>query len=173
MTHCLHDLVRHNLWATQQILDACQHLDEATLNSTAPGTYGTILATLRHMIDSEMSYLYRLIGAGSDRPWQAGEVVALPVLMERVASLTPIWEQFLASDVDTERLVEGRGSDHRVFEIRAGIVMTQAFHHANEHRAQICSILGAQGIEPPDVSAWGYGLATGRYTQVGNAAPAQ
>ncbi len=26
------------------------------------------------------------------------------------------------------------------------------------------SILGARGFEPPDVSAWGYALATGRMT---------
>ncbi len=42
--------------------------------------------------------------------------------------------------------------------------LAQAFHHASEHRAQICTILGALGHEPPDVSAWGYALATGRMT---------
>jgi hypothetical protein len=35
-------------------------------------------------------------------------------------------------------------------------------HHANEHRAHVCTILGALGHEPPDVSAWGYAGATGR-----------
>ena len=38
----------------------------------------------------------------------------------------------------------------------------QAIHHANEHRAHVCTILGALGHEPPDVSAWGYADATGR-----------
>jgi len=31
-------------------------------------------------------------------------------------------------------------------------------HHGNEHRAQVKSMLGAGGIEPPGVSAWGYGM---------------
>jgi hypothetical protein len=40
--------------------------------------------------------------------------------------------------------------------------LTQTFHHANEHRAHVCSALGALGIEPPDVSAWGYADASHR-----------
>ena len=44
----------------------------------------------------------------------------------------------------------------------AGVFVTQAFYHASEHRAQICTILGALGHEAPDVSAWGYAEATGR-----------
>jgi hypothetical protein len=51
-----------------------------------------------------------------------------------------------------------------VFAFRAGVDMTQALHHANEHRAHICTILGALGHEPPDVSAWEYALVTGRMT---------
>jgi uncharacterized damage-inducible protein DinB len=45
------------------------------------------------------------------------------------------------------------------------VILTQLFHHANEHRAQVCTILGALGHEPPDVSAWGYAGATGRTWQ--------
>lgn len=44
----------------------------------------------------------------------------------------------------------------------AGIFITQALHHANEHRAHLCTILGALGQEPPDVSGWGYALDTWR-----------
>jgi len=54
MAHALHDPVRHNAWATAQVLEFCRGLDEQTLNATVPGTYGTIIATLRHMIDCEL-----------------------------------------------------------------------------------------------------------------------
>ena len=53
MAHALHDPVRHNAWATTQILEFCRGLDEQTLNATVPGTYGTIIATLRHIIYCE------------------------------------------------------------------------------------------------------------------------
>jgi len=62
MAHALHDPVRHNAWATMQLLEFCRGLDEQTRHATVPGTYGMILATLRHTIDCEMESLYRLLG---------------------------------------------------------------------------------------------------------------
>jgi len=164
MGHGLHDLARHNAWATEQVLEFLQGLDEPTLNSTVAGTYGTIIETLRHIINSEAGYLFRLTGAWSEYPWQRDEAVGLDVLAERAAVLATTWEQYLAGDVVIERLGEARGDDGEIFAVPAGVFITQALHHANEHRAHICTILGAQGIEPPDVSAWDYAFTTGRST---------
>lgn len=164
MSHSLHDLFRHHTWATTQLLTFCQGVDEATLTATAPGTFGTLIETLRHLIDAEASYLYRLTGAWSAYPWPRDEPVGLPVLAERVALLATTLENFLAGEVDSERLGEARGDEGEVFAVRAGVFIAQAIHHANEHRAHVCTILGAHGIEPPDVSAWGYALASGRMT---------
>ncbi|MGH2559875.1 MAG: DinB family protein [Thermomicrobiales bacterium] len=164
MEHGLHDLARHNAWATAQLLTFCRGLDEPTLEATAPGTFGTIIETLRHIVDSEMSYLFRLTGAWPERPWPFDEPVGLDVLTERAALLETTLERFLAGDWDSERLGEARGDEGEVFAVRAGIFLTQALHHANEHRAHVCTILGALGHEPPSVSAWGYALATGRMT---------
>ena len=49
MAHGLHDPLRHNAWATIQILLFCRRLDAHTLHATVLGTYGTIIATLRHI----------------------------------------------------------------------------------------------------------------------------
>lgn len=162
MGHALHDLTRHNAWATDQVLSFCQGINQADLQATVPGTYGTIIQILRHTIDSESSYLFRVSGAWEQVPWKGGEEVGLETLAERAAALAATWEQFLSTDVDTERLGEARGEDGDVFAVRASIFITQALHHANEHRAQVCSILGALGHEPPDVSGWGYAQASGR-----------
>ena len=124
MGHALHDLARHNAWATSQLLEFCRGLDEPTLNATVPGTYGTIIQTLRHIINSETSYLFRLTGAWSEYPWQRDEVVGLDVLAERAEVLATTWEQFLAGDVDTERLGESRGDEGEVFDVRAGVFIT-------------------------------------------------
>jgi uncharacterized damage-inducible protein DinB len=160
----LYDLARHNAWATGQILATCRGLDEETLNATVPGTYGTIIETLRHVIDAEAGYLYRLTGAWPTHPWPDDEAVGLDILAERAAQLATTLEEFLAGDWDDERLGEARGDEGEVFAVRAGVFLTQALHHANEHRAHICTILGARGHEAPDVSAWGYAYATGRST---------
>src|SRR5689334_14139814 len=100
MGHALHDLFGHNAWATAQVLATCQGLDEATLQATVPGTFGTILETVQHLIDSEASYLYRVSGAWPDHPWRGDRAVGLDVLAERAIVLAATWEQFLASDID-------------------------------------------------------------------------
>ena len=162
MPHGLHDLARHNAWATARLLTFCQELDPTILNATVPGTYGTVIETLQHLIHSEASYVYRLTAASPAHPWRDDHAVELGVLTERAAVLASTLEHFLTGDWDNERLGEARGDNGDVFSIPAGIFFTQILHHANEHRAHVCTILGASGFDPPGVSAWDYATATGR-----------
>ena len=162
MGHVLDDLSRHNAWATAELLRYCRELDAATLDATVPGTFGSIIETVRHLVNSEASYLYRLTRAWPAHPWPGDAAVGLDVLTERAATLASVWERFLAGEVDPERLGEARGDHGELFAVPAGVFITQAFHHANEHRAHVCTILGALGHEAPELSGWEYAQATGR-----------
>jgi uncharacterized damage-inducible protein DinB len=164
MGHGLHDLARHNAWATLQLLDYCGELDSSMLNATSPGTYGAILETLQHIVDPEASYLWRLTGAWPAHPWQDDEAVGLDVLAERATILGTTLDRFLAGEWDSEVQAEARDDDGEVFAVPVGILLAQALHHASEHRAHVCTILGAQGYQPPSVSAWGYAFDSGRAT---------
>jgi uncharacterized damage-inducible protein DinB len=159
MTHALHDPVRHNAWATTELLEFCQGLDQQTLNATVPGTYGTIIATLRHIIYCEIDFLERLLGHSPTDPWQLGETTKLNALIEHAALLATDWEVFLASDVDSERPLP---PDEGTNTIPAGIVVAVMLYHGSEHRGQICTILGALGHGPPDLTPWAYAFASGR-----------
>jgi uncharacterized damage-inducible protein DinB len=159
MAHALHDPVRHNAWATTQILEFCCGLDEQTLNASVPGTYGTIIATLRHIIYCEIDFIDRLLGREPSNPWQMGETTGLDALIELAAQLATDWEVFLASDVDSERPLPPDEGDEP---IPAGIVIAVVLYHGSEHRGQICTILGALGHEPPDLTPWAYAFASGR-----------
>src|SRR2546425_13075778 len=44
---------RHNAWANRALLDACRELSKEQLGATAEGTYGSVLATLQHIVDAE------------------------------------------------------------------------------------------------------------------------
>ena len=159
MTHALHDPVRHNAWATTQILEFCRGLDVQMLNATVPGTYGTIMATLRHIIYCEIDSLERLLGQEPSNLWQLEATTGLDWLVERAARLANDWEIFLAGDVDGERpLPPEEGTEP----IPSGIVVAVVLYHGSEHRGQICTILGALGHEPPDLTPWAYAFATGR-----------
>lgn len=162
MGHQLDDLFNHNAWATAQIIEFCQGLDESALNATESGVYGTVIETLQHIVNSEAGYLFRVSGAWPEYPWDRDEVVELDLLSERANLLATTWKHYLAGGVDNEWLGEARGDNGDVFAVPAGIFITQAIHHANEHRAQICTILGSLELEPPDVSAWGYAMDSGR-----------
>ena len=70
MAHALHDPVRHNSWATSTDPGVLPGRGEQTLNATVPGTYGTIIATLRHIIYCEIDFLDRLLGREPSDPWQ-------------------------------------------------------------------------------------------------------
>jgi hypothetical protein len=40
----------------------------------------------------------------------------------------------------------------------AATILTQLVMHGVEHRAHIGTILGANGIEPPDLDSWSHGI---------------
>lgn len=164
MTHALDDLARHNTWATASMIRFCMDIDREILDTPVPGTYGSVMATLRHMIDSEMSYLFRLTSAWGKHPWQAGEPVNLDMLLERTGILGDAFAAYLATGLDLERRGEARGDRGEVFSVPAGVFITQIFHHANLHRSHVCTQLSVQGIQPPDFSAWDYAIETGRST---------
>ena len=156
------DLARHNAWATAQVLKTLGGLDDTVLNATVPGTYGTIQETIQHLVYSEGSYVFRLTGAWPAHPWKDDWNVGLGVLAERSATLGETLVRFLSDPWDSDKLGEARGDDGKVFAVPAGVFLTQIFHHANEHRAHICTMLGTLGHDVPDVSGWGYSKASGR-----------
>lgn len=162
MTHALDDLAGHHAWANAGIIAFCANLDDEVLNREVAGTYGSVLATLRHMIDAEMSYLFRLTGAWEQRPWAEREPVTFDTLAQRATILGDVLVAYAATDIDPERTGEARSDKGEVFAVPAGVFLTQVFHHANLHRGQIGTQLGVQGIPAPDFSAWEYAIETGR-----------
>jgi uncharacterized damage-inducible protein DinB len=161
MSQGVHDLIRHNSWATAQVLAYCRDLDEFALNATVPGTYGSIVATMTHLVSWDSAYLSRLAPQLGIERWSEEDGVSLEILIERAAILATWWEAAFADGIDFDRMGEGSGPDGDVFTMPFSTFFTQAIHHANEHRAHVCTILGALGLGTPDVSSWGYSMATG------------
>ncbi|RPJ45605.1 MAG: hypothetical protein EHM21_09270, partial [Chloroflexi bacterium] len=64
------ELIRYNNWANAQVFAACQKLTEEQLAASAPGAYGSIHATLGHMIAAEADYINRLTGNGPLPPFR-------------------------------------------------------------------------------------------------------
>ncbi len=162
MNDGLLDAFRHNAWATGDLLRVCQALTETQLQTTAPGTYGGVLATLQHVVRSEAGYCARLTGEEPSWDRRAEESPSLGELTGRVDELTTRWEQFLATPFDAERTFVIRWDDGLDYDVPAGVVLVQALHHGNEHRTQVCTTLSAIGMAPPELGVWEFAEATRR-----------
>jgi uncharacterized damage-inducible protein DinB len=151
----LDHVLRHNTWANGAIIEFCRALDPAKLETASPGTYGTIERTLQHLIGGQQWYVQLLtgerIGPGLRRD---GPRPTLDVLEAVAAGTGERVVSVAASDDPARRIEMNEGRTSTV-----GVILAQLVHHGNEHRTQITTILGANGIEPPPLSAWAYGRA--------------
>ena len=65
MTHPMLRQLRHDVWATDKLIEHCRQLTPEQLQFSVPGTYGTVLRTLQHIVSSDEGYLIRLLGAAA------------------------------------------------------------------------------------------------------------
>jgi uncharacterized damage-inducible protein DinB len=155
------ELYRHKTWATLRLIEHCQRLGDDDLDAILPGTYGTIRETLNHLVRSEEGYFARLTGERLSEPL-GKEPVSLGELADRIGRLGSRWEE-LAEDAelpDRELITNDR------WRVPGRVVMAQAIHHAGDHRTHVLSILGARGLEVPELDVWDYAVATGHMTEV-------
>lgn len=153
------DAFAHHTWATLELIDVCESLEEAQLLFAAPGTFGSILATLRHLVGADGFYLSVL----------APELV-LPIdemslglgeLRSAVEHYGTVWARLATRDLDVQDVLEERDDDGYVRDAPVSIRLAQALHHGTDHRSQICTALSALGVTPPDIDVWRFGLQSG------------
>src|SRR5690348_4993336 len=53
-------MFEYNAWANTRLLDFCAALTAEQLDSTVPGTFGSIGRTLQHMVGGQDVFLWRL-----------------------------------------------------------------------------------------------------------------
>jgi uncharacterized damage-inducible protein DinB len=162
----LTDAFAHHNWAMLRLLDACAELTDEQLATTVPGTYGSIIDTMRHTVGADSWYLFRL--GFVDEPIAEADEAALDVagcraLAERHA---PLWEAVAAADIDPDEVVVARRDDGSETHAPKGLRIAQVLHHGTDHRSQICTALTSLGIEPPEIDLWAYGGESGRVTEI-------
>ncbi len=150
--------MRHNSWANQELLAFCAKMPPAQLEWTAAGVYGTIHATLQHILGAEAGYLHSLTGGELPPGGRLPEtLVSLGRLTDLAKSNAGRIEKVLATEKDPDRKIT-RPSGAIV---PATVIVTQFIHHGSDHRAHVGSILGANGLAGPNLDAWAFGRAIG------------
>jgi len=154
------ELHRHKTWATLEVIELCQRLAPELLDATLPGTYGSIRDTLRHLLRADERYFFTITGEDTSAPEDAG----LGALAESFKHRARRWEAVFQDPMVADKDVTTRWGT-----CKALAPMAQSIHHADDHRTQVLSILGAQGVEVPDLDIWVWGTREGYVHETVNA----
>ena len=147
-------------WANQAVYKLIIALPDDALKAYATDPDWTVGEILRHIASSSGGYGARLKGIDA-------EVLVRPKTMQELQAIA---KQLLSNDA--ELLVLADIADEKMAVIREGetthwmrsTIVTQAIHHATEHRAQAVSALEAKGFKAvnlDDYDVWAYEINNG------------
>lgn len=160
----LEDPFEHHVWATLRLLDTCLTLSPEQLETSVPGTFGSIIETMRHLVGADASYLFVMNSGLTPEIEEAQmDLAELRVVMERAG---PAWSSLLAQDLDPDAVVVRHRDDGSESHAPMGIRLAQVLHHGTDHRSQVCTALTALGVEPPAIDAWDFADQAGRLAEI-------
>jgi len=167
MTISMDRMLMHMAWANQKTFSHLETLPQESLKAFATNPEWFVAEIVHHIVDSADNCAFRISG--------------IPILtkpgnspiddVEQISDLARIKEQ--AAKVDKALLECVKLDDIQIeFENYSGklvkrwrsTILSQAIHHATEHRAHIASALEAKGFTPvnlDNLSLWDYEIETG------------
>lgn len=167
MTIELNRLLAHMAWANQKTIEHLQTLPEDSLKAFATNPEWFVAEIAHHIVDSADHYAFRISGKpaltqpGDECIDDVNVIADLAKLKEQAAKVDAmLLDCVKLEDVQIEFL---NYADKLVKRWRSTI-LSQAIHHATEHRAQIASALEAKGFTPvnlDDLDLWSYEIETG------------
>jgi uncharacterized damage-inducible protein DinB len=143
----------YNQWANGRIYDAAAGLDEEEFNRNVGTFFGSMMATLNHLLTADRIWMKRFTGEG-DAPTRLDAILhrALPGLrMAREAEDKRIidWVDGLSEKALSGRFTYMTVSDMRTVSQRLAPALDHVFNHQTHHRGQAHAILTI--LERPSV----------------------
>ncbi len=160
----LSDAFAHHTWATLRVIDACGALTPQQLETSVPGTYGSILDTLRHLAEADAGYLF-VTGRGRVQRISADEM-DLGQLRSVMQEHDAAWQEVVGGGPDPDEVLVRRRDDGSETHAPMGIRLAQVIHHGTDHRSQVCTALTQLGIEPPPIDVWDFAADHDRLTEI-------
>lgn len=151
----LRAIVEHHVWATLDLLDRCQALTPEQLELTTPGTFGSIAATLTHIVRSDRGYQRRFFG--EEAPPRPDGPLPVATLRAEMAQQAARWRELLERADELDASVPSQPDEEPPYPAipqAASLLILQAVHHGEEHRTNVRSVLAAHGLESPEQSGW-------------------
>ncbi len=157
----LADAFGHHAWATVVLLDACVGLTGDQLATEVPGTFGSVIGTLRHTVAADANYL-AVLAPGEVTSIDEADELTIADLRATMVTCGEAWVRLCERDLDPEEMIVRHRDDGTQSGAPRSIRLAQALHHGTDHRSQVCTALTNLGLEPPEIDVWAYAWKDGR-----------
>jgi uncharacterized damage-inducible protein DinB len=151
-------LLRHMGWANATLIGWLSGVSDDALAFAAPRNEWHVARILDHLINSAGGYANRL--EGNPRAQVPELLTSVSQLAERAARCAEFDARLRAQAALPDGLASYAGDTDNAH--ARSTVLSQAIHHATEHRAQIAGALATNGIDVIDLDAidlWAYAEA--------------
>lgn len=167
MTISMDRMLAHMAWANQKTFSHLKTLPEESLKAFATNSEWFVAEIVHHIVDSGDALVFRLSGIPvltkpGDSPIDDVEKISdLARIKVQVAKV----DKALLESVELDDIqIEFENYSGKLVKRWRSTILSQAIHHATEHRAHIASALEAKGFTPVDLdrlSLWDYEIETG------------
>ena len=160
MSVTLERLLKHMAWANDKVYTAAESLPDEALGSFLVNPEWTAGRLLEHIVGGATWYVHRLTG----KPWTE---IPFPKSSADIPQLKKMLAGFDAEILAC--LAEGEGTvieeiNGKEVVRKRSTILSQAVHHATEHRAQLIDALEFKGfpiINLDSIDLWSYESAVG------------
>ena len=154
----LEGIYRHSHFSNDRLLDQAAQLSNAELDAERPGAFGSIRATLLHMMQAQHSWLRRVQQLEPIEPWTADMFPTIADLRSQWDALdaeTLAYVTTLTDEQLLERIHMRSWSGWEMDAPRWQALIHQAFHQ-HQHRGEIAMILTNFGHSPGELDGFDY-----------------
>ena len=147
-----HTFARYNAWANQRLYGACASLSEAELAAPRTTFFGSILATLNHILVADRMWVARLDGVDS------GIKSLDTVLYEAFTDLRAARKREDAALIarvvaldggDLDQVIDYRSVTMGENRSQVHEILSHVFNHQTHHRGQVHACLSGTSVSPP------------------------
>ena len=149
-------MARYNAWQNRQLSPIVEVMDEAELTADRGAFFGSIFATLNHLLWADRMWMSRF-SRGVDAPEGGitGSVEITPTIdvwsaeRFRLDGRIKLWAEDLNTVALRGDLSWYSGAAGREVRKRLALCVTHFFNHQTHHRGQIHAMLTASGEDAP------------------------
>jgi hypothetical protein len=151
------DLLAFTHWANLALFDACRGLRDAELDSSVPGTAGSIRELLLHIAIAQHALAARAKGEQRSAHGTWASFDDLVVTLKSGHEALTLLAASLGDDPEMEVEREGK-----LYRFRRSFYVTSAGWHGAEHRTEVRLTMASLGVTTPNLESRAYATSTGR-----------